>query len=92
MYSRSVSTKRLRSCLFSRRMASSISSEFGAIGLGRRGRLDDCVPSPLALAPDNPGEVLFCWLASCCASCNAESSRAKWLTCDSDSASNAFSS
>jgi len=92
MYSRSVSTKRLRSCSFSRRMASSISSELGTNGLGKRRRLGDCVPSPLTLEPDNPGDVPFCWLASCCASRNAESSRERRLTCDSDSASNAFSS
>jgi len=93
MNSRSVSTRRLRSCSFSRRMASSMSSELGAIGLGRRRRVGDCVPSPLTLVvpPSPPGDPPFCcWLASCCAS--RESSRERRFTCDSDSASSAFSS
>jgi hypothetical protein len=93
MNSRSVSTSRLRNCSFSRRMASSMSSELGASGLGRRRRVGDCVPSPLIptlAAP--PGDPPFCWLASCCASRNAESSRERRLTCDSDSASSTFSS
>ena len=89
MNSRSVSTRRLRNCSFSRRMATSMSSELGASGLGRRSRVGDCVPSPLMAATGDPP---FCWFASCCASRNAESSRERRLTCDSDSASSTFSS
>lgn len=92
MNSRSVSTSRLRSCSFSRRMASSMSSELGASGLGRRSRVGDCVPSPLMPTLGAPGDPPFCWLASCCASRNAESSRERRFTCDSDSASSTFSS
>ncbi len=102
--SRSVSTKRLRRCSFSRRMASSMSSELGATGLGKRRRVGDWVPpSPLTPVPvpvpplvplGATGDPPFCcWLAaSCCASRNAESSRERRFTCDSDSASSAFSS
>jgi hypothetical protein len=101
--SRSVSTRRLRRCSFSRRMASSMSSELGASGLGRRRRVGDWVPSPLTPVllvplPLSAGDPPFCcccccWLAaSCCASRSAESSRERRFTCDSDSASSAFSS
>jgi hypothetical protein len=89
MNSRSVSTRRFRNWSFSRRMASSMSSELGASGLGRRSRVGDCVPSPLIAAPGDPP---FCWFASCCASRKAESSRERRFTCDSDSASSTFSS